>query len=299
MRRVKDMLTAVVVANREMLGEAELGRPLREQLIAELEGCLVDEERLEGYLATLEEVLEGRARYLDDGFIGNPKQFDAVCENGFTALDDASLVRTALNPGVLRAMADLLDDDEFVCEEDFSQHWTAVFAQFGRELLEQDKISPSFHHSLDQRVPIQETGVASEDGRSVQRFSSIGPPSARDPRLREKVRAAARGTQSTRGAQGDVAATTPLVIFRRFTSNEREFDLLHDTENKVYVAAPETATHFEVRKNIGMSDQFRLLESKHSGLRLVEGITRPRLRRLMESGESVGFVTIHSQTENR
>ncbi len=134
------LISTINCADRDMHGRAELAQPRRRELIDELEACLVDEERLERYLEVLQDVLRGESRYTDAGFVSDEERFDAFCEDGLDVLDDQSLVRTALNPGALWALADLFCDVDFMCRDTFTKHWSAICARSGRELLERDRL---------------------------------------------------------------------------------------------------------------------------------------------------------------
>ncbi len=140
MNNLKELLKVVSTDQGPSQGYPGLAQPRRCELIDELEACLVDEERLERYLEVLQDVLRGESRYTDAGFVNDEEQFDAFCEDGLDALDDESLVRTALNPGALWALADLFCDVDFMCRDTFTKHWSSVCARSGRELLERDRL---------------------------------------------------------------------------------------------------------------------------------------------------------------
>ncbi len=112
----------------------------RQTLVHELELCLVDPFRLERYLEVLRAAgHDQRCQNEGDGFLDDDEQFSAVLKRGLVALDDATLIQFALNPFIVAAMANLIGDELFVCNERASAYWDGLMRKLGRELLDEDR----------------------------------------------------------------------------------------------------------------------------------------------------------------
>ena len=120
---MRGLITAVDRADREMHGRVELSETLRRQMCSKLESCLVDKDRLRGYLRVLQAVLKNHARYNDSGCLENEQQLRAVEQHGLTILDHTALTQLALNPVALCALS------HHIVESVFTDYWTDVLAQ--------------------------------------------------------------------------------------------------------------------------------------------------------------------------
>jgi hypothetical protein len=119
---VTSLNTIDLAASRDQGGRPlALEKPFRDQLVRELEHCLIDADRLDPYLGALQAALEGRARYAE------PLEGDdlaKVLRNGLSALDDGALVRLALNPIALWQLYDRL-----LSSRPSEDHWAYLMCE--------------------------------------------------------------------------------------------------------------------------------------------------------------------------
>jgi hypothetical protein len=288
-----DMVAKIDRADRETHGHPKLEEPLRGRLISALEGCLVDGDRLRGYLQLLQEVLNNHARYDDAACLENRRQRRAIAERGLMALEDADLTRLALNPIALCGLSNHL------MESVVTDHWTDVSARAYADPVE-SRGPPkeaayragSWAHLVDLGPSLFRAAYAAltHDAQSQARIAPRMPDSkSTKQRGQPRVRVAACDAPSDpalREALGD--GESKLALLAEFTWQGEQCRLLADMDDaRVFAAAPSQATHLIV----GCDNAFRLVECKHEGLLLVEGITRPRIRRRIEAGETMGFRT--------
>ena len=136
---------------------------LRQQIVCELEKCMTDKRHLRAYLRVLQRVMDNQARYDDAECLENEEWLRGITERGLTALDDAVLMRLALNPVALCALADHIIDSVF------TDYWTDVLARAGEDSVSDDK----FRRQLDDESPALSMEAA-PDTPSWEDMSEIG-----------------------------------------------------------------------------------------------------------------------------
>ena len=118
--RLRGLISTIEHADREKQHSDE---PLSNELISELEACLVDRERLRRYLRVLQEALKDQLRYDDAACLENERQLRVIAVRGLVVLENAELTRLALNPIALCVLSD------HIVESVFTDYWTEVAAQ--------------------------------------------------------------------------------------------------------------------------------------------------------------------------
>jgi hypothetical protein len=291
-QRLLNQLVLVAELNRldqQGAGEVELDNSLRAWLVEELEGCLVSEDRFKTYLRALGAVLENRQGSFSLDSLSE-RSWTSLPDRGLCELPNHELLGLALSAPSLWALHGSLGGSDW-------PYWAEV-AKNTTEASDSTAAAPLPTSRQDERSkqcePISSANSSDNGTNDAIRIVHGHKRSRHDrqtaelsPRRRSSHRVDAAAQENDSAAANESATPPPLTVFRRFTWQGKDFDLIHDTEYRVFVAPPTNATHLCV----GGKDTFALLESKHEGLRLVQGITRPRLGRRIDRGEAVTYIT--------
>ena len=98
--------------------------------MAELEHCLGGYHRLQTYVSVLHQVVSGQTPLSGGDWLGglSDEVIHGIEERGLNALEDATLIRLALDSTALEALG------LYLAESVFTDYWMKIHAEAGREL---------------------------------------------------------------------------------------------------------------------------------------------------------------------